>query len=180
MVLLCVLALTAQSGWQYKFAQAGNFPGAYYTTPLGASVAHIVGWYATSGANNAYIQSGASFVDAAPPGSITSYLSAINGLGTAVGGSCPKGCNPYTGQYGYTYDFKTGKIRTIKFPMTGAATTAYGINDSGTIVGGYCPNAVVCPQGAFSPASDAFIERKGVFNNDQLPWGTGDQRRRRQ
>jgi probable HAF family extracellular repeat protein len=168
-LVLCLAALTAQTGVQYKFYSAGNFPGAYYTTPLGASVAHIVGWYATSGANNAFVQTGTSFLDAAPPGSITSYLSAINVHGVAVGGFCQKGCNTQAGQYGYTYNLRTGKIRTISFPLKGAATTAYGINDKGTIVGGYCPNALACPQGAFSPASDGFIETNGVFSTLDYP-----------
>jgi probable HAF family extracellular repeat protein len=87
----------------------------------------------------------------------------------AVGGFCPQGCNPYTGQYGYSYSYKTGKIHTIRFPLKGAATTAYGINDKGTIVGGYCQNAVVCPQGAFSPASHGFMEVNGVFTTLDYP-----------
>lgn len=169
LAILCLTALVAQTGSQYKFTQAGNFPGAYYTTPLGVSVTHIVGWYATSGANNAYIQTGASFINAAPPGSITSYLTAINRGGVAVGGYCPKGCNLEAGAHGYTYDLKSGKIRNVDFPLTGAATTAYGVNDAGVIVGGYCPNALSCPQGPFGPALDGFIDTNGVFTTLNYP-----------
>jgi hypothetical protein len=45
LVLLCLTALTAQTGLQHRFTAAGNFPGAYYTTPLGLSSYHIVGEY---------------------------------------------------------------------------------------------------------------------------------------
>lgn len=169
LLLLCLTALAAQTGWHYQFSTAGNFPGAYYTVPLGVSLNHIVGYYVGNNANNAYIQTGALFVDAAPLGSNTSYLTAINRRGVAVGGYCPKGCNIETGQYGYTYDFKTARIRTITFPMTGAATTAYGINDLGTIVGGYCPNNNVCPSGAFNPAADGFVDTNGVFTTLNYP-----------
>jgi probable HAF family extracellular repeat protein len=100
---------------------------------------------------------------------LESYLSGINGYGTAVGGYCPQGCNPETGQHGYTYDLKSGKIETISFPLTGAATTAYGINDAGTIVGGYCPNNSVCPSGAFNPTADGFIDTGGVFTTLNYP-----------
>src|SRR5258708_2147971 len=153
LLLLCLTALTAQTGWHYKFSQAGNFPGAYYSVPLGVSLTHIVGYYAVSGANNAYVQTGNSFVDAAPPGSITSYLTAINRKGLAVGGFCssPGGCNPEAGAQGYTYDSRTGKIRTIAFPMTGAATTAYGIHHTCCIVGGYVHHKPVCPHSPVSP-----------------------------
>jgi probable HAF family extracellular repeat protein len=88
-----------------------------------------------------------------------------------VGGYCSTsgGCNPEVGETGFTYNLKTGKIHAISFPLAGTATTAYGINDFGTIVGGYCPNAVVCPQGAFSPASNGFIDRNGVFTTLDYP-----------
>jgi probable HAF family extracellular repeat protein len=171
LVLLCLTALTAQTGLHYKFAPAGNYPGATYTVPLAISFAHIVGYYVTPFVNHPYIQTGSAFLDAAPPGTSTSYLSGINKNGIAVGGYCSAsgGCNPEVGEVGYTYNFKTRKIQTITFPLAGAATTAFGINDLGTIVGGYCPNAVVCPQGAFSPASDGFIDTNGVFTTLNYP-----------
>jgi uncharacterized membrane protein len=166
-----VTALVAQAGPQYRFSLAGNFPNSNYTIALGVSLRHIIGYYSVPGANNAYVQTGTAFVDAAPPGSITSYLKGINRLGLAVGGYCttPGGCNPEAGEHGYAYDFRTGKMKTIDFPMKGASTTAYGINDSGVIVGGYCPNSVSCPQGPFNPTSDGFIEDKGVFTTLNFP-----------
>jgi probable HAF family extracellular repeat protein len=168
-VLLCLALLAAQTSQHYDFFLAGNFPNAYQTVPLGLSLGHIVGYYSVSGANNAYVQTGKSFVDAAPPGSITSYLTGINRHGMAVGGYCPKGCNPETGQLGYRYDVGSGKIHSISFPMKGAATTAYGINDSGVIVGGYCPNSPVCPQGQSNPASHGFVDTQGVFTTLDFP-----------
>lgn len=175
LMFLCLAGLAAQAGWHYQFTPAGNFPAATYTVPLGASVAHIVGYYVTPTINDAYIQSGGSFVDAAPSGSFTSYLAGVNKYGVAVGGYCSVGggCNPEAGESGYTYDVRTKRVRTINFPLTGAATTAYGISDSGVIVGGYCPNAVVCPQGAFSPASDGFIDTNGVFTTLDYPGAQG-------
>jgi len=88
-----------------------------------------------------------------------------------VGGYCTTkgGCNPEAGEHGYEFDSFTGAFREINFPMTGTATTAYGINDFGVVVGGYCPNAVSCPQGLFSPASDGFIEDNGVFTTLDFP-----------
>jgi probable HAF family extracellular repeat protein len=169
LAVLCLALLAAQTSQHYDFFPAGNFPNAYETVPLGVGLGHIVGYYLASGANNAYIQTGTSFADAAPPGSITSYLTGINRHGIAVGGYCPKGCNPVTGQLGYRYDSGTGKMRTISFPMNGASTTAYGINDSDVIVGGYCPNSPVCPQGQSNPASHGFIDTGGVFTTLDFP-----------
>jgi probable HAF family extracellular repeat protein len=168
---LGLTAFAAQSVWTYKFFPAGNFPGTLYTIPLAMSLDHIVGYDAAPTANNAYVQKGTSFVNAAPLGSTSSYLSGINRLGVGAGGYCTTkgGCNPEAGEHGYTFDSRSGRVRGINFPMSGAATTAYGINDFGVVVGGYCPNAVSCPQGLFSPASDGFIEDKGVFATLDFP-----------
>ena len=119
-IVLCLTTLTAQGGFHYQFSPAGNFPGATYTVPLNISLSHIVGYYVTPLVNHAYIQTNGSFVDATPYGALVSYLSGINSHGIAVGGYCPQGCNPYVGQYGYAYEFKTGKIQTIQYPMAGA------------------------------------------------------------
>lgn len=169
--ILCLAALAAQTGGGYKFSPAGNYPGSSYTIPLGVSSRHIVGYYSVPTANNAYVQTGTSFVDAAPAGSTSSYLTAINRKGIAVGGYCttPGGCNPEAGEHGYAYNFATGKTTTIDFPMKRAATVAYGINDLGVIVGGYCPNAVSCPQGQINPASDGFVDTNGSFTTLDFP-----------
>ncbi len=37
------------------------------------------------------------------------------------------------------------------------------------IVGGYCPNALSCPQGPFGPALDGFIDTNGVFTTLNYP-----------
>lgn len=168
-VLLCLLATAAQKAASYEFSSAGNFPGANYTTPLGVGMGHIVGYYSTTGANNAYVQTGRSFLDAAPFSSITSYLTSVNRSGVAAGGYCPRGCNIEAGAHGYTYDIKTGKMTVIDFPLAGAATTAYGINDSGVIVGGYCPSSAACPEGAFNPTTDGFIDKAGTFTTLNFP-----------
>ncbi len=169
LVILSLMALSAQTGWRYGFAPAGNFPGASLTVPLAVSLKHIVGEYQATDGIHAYVQTGNSFVKAEPPGSLESYLSGVNRRGVAVGGYCPKGCNPETGQYGYTFDLSSGSTKTLSFPMSGAATTAFGISDSGVIVGGYCPSSPVCPQGAFSPASHGFVDADGVFTTLDFP-----------
>jgi probable HAF family extracellular repeat protein len=104
-----------------------------------------------------------------PPGSKTSYLTGINRYGLAVGGYCPGGCDPETGQLGYAYDVVTGKIRTISFPERDTASTAYGVNDAGVVVGGYCPEALVCPQGLFNPTNHGFIDVNGVYSTLDYP-----------
>jgi len=168
---LCLIALASEKAAKYDFSPAGNFPGASYTTPLGVSTQHIVGYYVVSGPGIAYIQTGASFITAAPPAGTSSYLTAINKNGLAVGGYCTTrgGCNPETGQYGYTYQLGTGKLTQINFPLQGASTAAYGINDSGVIVGGYCPESISCPQGAFNPTTDGFIDNAGTFTTLNFP-----------
>jgi probable HAF family extracellular repeat protein len=165
--LLCLTPLDAQSGWHYDFSPAGNFPGAYYSVPLGVSLDHIVGYYVAPSGVSAYVQTGDSFVDAAPPGAVTSYLYAINSRGMAVGGYCPYGCTTEAGLSGYLYDSATGKTEPINFPMKDVATTAYGINDSGVIVGGYCPMSLVCPQTSFT--NHGFIDDHGVFTTLDFP-----------
>jgi len=136
---------------------------------LGISLKYVVGYYSFSGGNHAYVEAGASFVDADPDGSTTSYLTSVNRYGVAAGGYCKRGCNEEAGEHGYTYDIKTGKTTVIDFPLTGAATTAYGINDFGVVVGGYCPDATSCPQGAFNPASDGFVDTNGAFTTLNYP-----------
>jgi hypothetical protein len=42
---LCLTGLAAQTDWHYQFSQAGNFPNAYYSVPLGVSLNHIVSYY---------------------------------------------------------------------------------------------------------------------------------------
>jgi probable HAF family extracellular repeat protein len=171
LVLLCLTAVIAQTGWHYSFFSAGNFPGATYSVPLGVGLSKTVGYYVSSTKNDAYVQTGASFVDAAPPGSFTSYLTGINRQGVAVGGYCAAqgGCNPETGEQGYSYNSNTAKIQTIVFPMSGAASTAYGINDMGVIVGGYCPNNNVCPSGQSNPTDRGFVDNHGTFTTIDFP-----------
>jgi probable HAF family extracellular repeat protein len=171
LLFLCLIAVFAQSAWQYKFVSAGNFPGAIYSVPLGLSVSKTVGYYVSLTKNDAYVQTGAKFVDAAPAGSCTSYLSGINEDGIAVGGYCSitGGCNPEVGERGYAYDSRNGKIITIMFPLAGAATTAYGINGRRVIVGGYCPNNNVCPSGLFNPASHGFVYENGSYTTLDFP-----------
>jgi len=172
LLILSSGSLVGQTQGNYDFFPAGNFPGATYTVPLAVSQTHIVGNYQLPAAGtHGYVQTGRSFLGAEPSGSTSSYLSGMNRQGVAVGGYCttPGGCNPEAGEHGYTYNFATGKTTTIDSPMKRTATVAYGINDSGVIVGGYCPNAVSCPQGMSNPANDGFIDNGGVFTTLNFP-----------
>ncbi len=162
-------AIAVAQTTQYDFYPAGDFPNSYETTALAISRRYIVGNYFAANKNAAYVQTGKQFRDAAPSNSKVSYLSGINSHGVAVGGFCPLGCNPETGQHGYTFNTKTGGIHVINFPMKGAGTAAYGINDNGIIVGGYCPGSVVCPQGAFNPTSHGFVDDHGTFTTLDFP-----------
>jgi hypothetical protein len=98
---MCLAATTAELNSHYRFSPAGNFPGAIYSVPLGVSLTHIVGWYyereIADSAEPSYVQTGRSFRKVQPFGSGTSYLTAINAKGVAVGGFFTPGCNPETG-----------------------------------------------------------------------------------
>jgi probable HAF family extracellular repeat protein len=159
----------------YDFNPAGEFPDSYYTVPFALSERHIVGYYVNASADNAYVQTGKSFHDAAPSGSITSYLSGINRNGVAVGGYCTAagGCGPGEGAHAFSYHVKSREIRSFDFPMKGSASTAYGINDKGVIVGGWCQNSNTCPQGLFNPASHGFINDHGHYTTLDFPNAQG-------
>ena len=177
LLALCLLGLTSAAASRYKFHSAGNYPGAFETIPLGVSLTHTVGYFVgTNGIHVAYIQSGSHFMTAEPSGSRNAYLSGINANGLAVGGYCPSMraiCNPLSGQHGYTYDLATGAITTLDFPGIIDATTAYGINDLGEIVGGYCPGILTCPPNSVGPTSKGFLYANGVFTTLHFP-GSGE------
>jgi len=166
--------LTARSASQYYvFGNPGNYPGAALTFADGANHTQIVGYYLQPGGGTySYIQTGKSFIAAQPADSIDSYLFSINNNGLAVGGYCISGasvCGDLSGNHGYTYDYATGTTTTIDYP--GAATTvAYGINDSGGIVGGFCDQGTNgCPLDLFLGSSHAFMDDNGVFTQLDFP-----------
>lgn len=137
---------------------------------MGTSITHVVGYYAGLAGFNSYIETGTSFVLAHPPGSLSSYLNAINASGLAVGGYCQISCSTaYGGQHGYTYQLGSGAITTIGFPGSEDSTAAYGINDLGQIVGGYCPGSPGgCPE-QFNPTQHGFLDDHGVFTKIDYP-----------
>lgn len=171
MVLACAGPSLFAATTQYKFSEAGNYPGAYRSFPLAANGRHIVGYYESGNAVNGYIQEGSKFKDLFPPGNKGSYVGGINRRGAAVGGFCPNGCNPNTGQHGFLHDH--GVYTQIDYPsgVMGSTTTAFGINDQGQIVGGYClPPSNVCPTNVvFSPANHGFLDDHGVFTQLDYP-----------
>ena len=171
LLVLCLCGVAANLATSYLFRSAGNYPKVYETIPLGVSLAHTVGYFLQfSGKESAYIQTGSNFVRAQPVGITSAYLSGINASGIAVGGYCPNAvCNPLSGEHGYTYDINTGAITTIDFPGIINATTAYGINDLGEVVGGYCPASFTCAPNPTSPTAKGFLFAGGVFTTIRFP-----------
>lgn len=168
--LILMWALTAgASGQHFRFSKAGDYPGATYTVPLAVGGKNIVGYYEAPQLLSGYIQQGATFQVISPPGSPASYVGGINRHGIMVGGFCDYGCNPITGTHGFTYDH--GSYTTIDFPNLpmGSSTTAYGINNLGQIVGGYCLKAPNCPPGIALPPTHGFLDDNGVFTTLDYP-----------
>ncbi len=167
-----VMLATAVSVPHYVFTQA-NYPGASLTNANGANLSQIVGYYTTPvGQTLGYIETGSSFITAQPAGSCSSYLFAINGNGVGAGGFYPHGapaCGAPFAAHGYTYEYATGAITTIDYPGAGS-TAAYGINDSGVIVGGFCVQGVAgCPIDLTLGSSHAFMDDNGVFTQLDFP-----------
>ncbi len=158
---------------RYFFSAAGNYPGAAQTYPNGLNLDLIVGFYSQPEAfDYGYIQSGNTFVTAQPTGSVGSYLFSINRSGLAAGGYCSSGaivCGSLSGNHGYTFNAHTGAITTIDYPGAGT-TIAYGINDTGMVVGGYCVQGVEgCPLDLFLGSSHGFMDNNGVFTQLDFP-----------
>jgi probable HAF family extracellular repeat protein len=179
---VCVWALAAGAGVQYKYSPAGNFPGSDYTVPFGVSKNAIVGYYTAQvegqtilGAYIETLEEGnearAKFTSVRPMDSRVAYLSGVNASAVAVGGFCPRGCNPYSGQHAFIYDH--GKITAFDYPRVGAftpTTTAYGINNKGQIVGGFCDQPSACPNGGGYPPTDhGFLDDHGTFTELDYP-----------
>jgi probable HAF family extracellular repeat protein len=69
-------------------------------------------------------------------------------------------------QHGYIWDH--GTFTTIDYP--GAKSTgAYGINDRGQIVGGFCPHSAVCAGTILNPTAHAFRDDHGTFTKLDYP-----------
>jgi probable HAF family extracellular repeat protein len=170
LLLVCAAAAALAATIHFRFSQAGNFPGATYTYPLAVGAKDIiVGYYEAPELWSGYIQRGSTFKAIAPPGSPSSYVSGINRHSVMVGGFCDNGCNAMTGMHGFTYDH--GTFTTIDYPNLpmGSSTTAYGINNLGQIVGGYCLKAPNCPPGAFLPPTHGFLDDHGAFTTLDYP-----------
>jgi uncharacterized membrane protein len=166
-VVVLVLGTVQATVSLYKFSRAGNYPGAYYSVPLGIGRHQIVGYYSARKGNLGYIQTGKDFITVNPHHSITSHVEGINNYGVAVGGYCPGGCNMQAGVHGFKYD--NGKLTNIDYPLPSTTTTANGINDTGDIVGGYCPDYNSCPTGQESPAIYGFLLKHGVYTTLSYP-----------
>jgi probable HAF family extracellular repeat protein len=173
-VLATCCALASVAAVNYKFSPAGNYPGAAQTFPLAANLRQIVGYYASVSAGGAYIQNiGESartpFLAISPPNSNgTAYASGVNSQGVTAGGYCipPQGCTYPQSQHGFTWD--NGAFTTIDYP--GATSGgAYGINDLGQIVGGFCTTGNVCGGTVLNPTAHAFLDDHGTFTQLDYP-----------
>jgi probable HAF family extracellular repeat protein len=171
LAVLCTAGLAVEAAQHYTFSTAGNVPIAFSTTtPIAVSLAHIVGYYITSSASNAYIQTGSLFITPAPKTATSSYLAGINRHGVTVGGYCTNGgCSGLNADRGYTYNFTTGKIRTFTVPFRGQTTVAYGINDLGEIVGGYCQGPSACPSGVVLAPTHGFLFSNNTYTTLDYP-----------
>jgi probable HAF family extracellular repeat protein len=170
----CCLAGLATASMRYSFSSAGNYPGAFYSVPIGVNSTQIVGYYVTLKTGPAYVetfhedslQTPSSFSTIAPPGSGTSYASGINSHGAVAGGYCLTGCTYPQSQHGFTWD--NGIFTTIDCP--GAMSTgAYGINDHGQVVGGFCSVNTVCAGYVVNPTQHAFLDDHGTFTELDYP-----------
>jgi len=175
---VCLAAMALAANIQYRFSSAGNFPGATYSIPLGDNLTQIVGYYLSPTNLGAYIETsnkGAPpvFLGFGPPGSAGSYAFGITAHGVAVGGFCgPPGCNALAAQHGYTVSpsvYATEVYTTIDYPGTGVTTAAYGINDLGEVVGGFCISPSPCPVGAFARTAHGFLDNHGALTQLDYP-----------
>jgi probable HAF family extracellular repeat protein len=168
--LLCVAASVGAQAPQYRYSPAGSYPGAFMTVPLVVKGKYIGGYYESCNAVNGYVERDRQFQNLFPPGSKSLYVSGINRHGVVVGGYCPNGCNPNTGQHGFIYSH--GTYAQIDYPsgQSGTTTTAFGINDQGQIVRGYClPPNPACPTSEFNPADHGFLDDNGSFTQLDYP-----------
>ena len=169
----------------YVFKSAGNYPAAFQTFPDGANLSLIVGFFnPTTGNVHAYIQSGLPFSNgsvprfevAEPANSFSSYLFSVNSEGIATGGYCRLGTGCNGGElfaaHGYTYAYSSGAVTIIDYPGS-MSTAAYGINDKGVVVGGFCPTRIECPIGLALTSDHGFIDDDGVFTRLDFP-GAGE------
>jgi probable HAF family extracellular repeat protein len=171
LAVLCTAGLAVEAAQHYTFSTAGNVPLPFTTaTPIAVSLTHIVGYYITPSASNAYIQTGSLFITPAPKTATSSYLSGINRHGVAVGGYCTNGgCAQLNADRGYIYNFTTGKIRTFTVSFKGQTTIAYGINDFGDIVGGYCQGPSGCPPGVVQAPTHGFLFSRNTYTTLDYP-----------
>ena len=164
---LCLLALTLTALVASAFAQftytSIDFPGGDVTTTRGINNSgDIVGAYRISPPRHALLVRGGKFIPLAPTtilGSNFSEAYKTNDRGDVVG--------QYIGDDGASHGFllsKKGVLTTIDFP-TASDTIAYGINDSGTIVGSW---DIVDSNGNLI-ALHGFIWNNGSFSEVNFP-----------
>ena len=95
----------------------------------------IAGSFGSGAYNNAFVLVGTQFHDVTPPpgGWVTAVTNGVNNLGEAVGNVL----GGVAQDNGFAY--LKGKFQTITVPgLVDGTTIAWGVNDSGIVVGTYC------------------------------------------
>ena len=172
--------LIAQGNNEFGFLYSGGnyttLPWPSNNPPGSASVAEatginkagqIVGWYRpVGGIEHGYLYSGGSYtVLDAPGGTGNTYAEGINNNGQIVGYFV----DAYGADHGFLYTISSGKYTVLDDPLASSpglhanGTHAYGINDSGQVVGWY--------DAASDLSTNGFLYSGGTFTTLDDPAG---------
>jgi probable HAF family extracellular repeat protein len=163
------------TGGKHGFVNTGGVFGAPISYPGGTNtsveglnnVGQLVGSFSTAAvAANGFLDTGGTFMTIDWPGAFATRLSDINNKvsPTLVGGFNPAGVlgqgRPNPGDEGFSYS--SGSFMAIIDPA-GVGTQAFGVNDSGQVVGAYSDGT----------APHGFLDNGGVFTAINAPGALG-------
>jgi probable HAF family extracellular repeat protein len=137
-LLLCV----AGNAWgqaQYTVTDLGTLGGTSSCAYGINNSGQVVGQAATSsGAEHAFLYSGGTMTDLGTLGGSNSCATGINNLGQVVGNADTGGLSPppLPQPYSHAFLYSGGTMQDLGTLPGGFGSGAYGINDSGQIVGG--------------------------------------------
>jgi len=167
LLLACILLVSVASAYaQFTFTSV-DFPGGTLTTARGINNhGEIVGAYRIVPPRHALLVKGGQYIPLAPNTILATHFSEAfksNDRGDVVG--------DFIGDDGFTHGFllsKKGVVTTLDFP--GASdTAAYGINESGTVVGQWD----LLDSNGNLLITYGFMWKKGSFTQIDFP-GSGD------
>lgn len=161
-------AYFAQNTLSIGFTYDGNtftrisVPNQEFTVLRGLNNAgEIAGSFGTGAYNNAFVLIGSTFHDVTPPpgGWVAALANGVNSLGEAAG-NVVGGLSQDNG-----FAYLKGKFRTITVPgLVDGTTVAWGVNDSGIVVGYYCCSGTSLNRG--------FAMFKGKYLTFEYPGAT--------